>query len=83
MTRTCDRLTGKYGGWWRCGRPATVRSERVQVGYPHQLFRIHLCRRHQRYAKDAAPWVEVVRVVKLHPREKAVSHVPKPERGTP
>jgi hypothetical protein len=68
--RTCDRLTAKHGGWWRCGRPATVKSIREQVGYPGRSQVVHFCRHHQRYAfqAKAAPWVDVIAVVRLYPR---------------
>ena len=77
--QTCDRLIAKHGGWWRCGRAATVRSERQQVGHPHQTFRVHLCRHHQRYAEDAAAWVTVLRVVKVYPSHRGPSDISQPK----
>ncbi len=70
---TCDRLIPKCGGWWRCGRAATVRSDREQVGHPDQRSRIFLCKRHERHAfqKAAAPWVIVRRVTRIYPRARA------------
>ena len=70
---TCDLLMPKHRGWWRCGRPAAVKSVREQLGFPGDLSIVHFCRHHQRHACEHAPWIRIVKNVKVYPSASRAS----------